>query len=337
MVSRTWRWMIPLGVLVVSLLAMLACAASAIKTDGFSLRKDFVLASGSQRSGDQLIVAAGNIRFEPQSAVAGKATLIGSDVALDGEMAGDVVVIADRLVVGDQARIQGDLIACANTIERRPGAQIGGEFKEECSERHGVSVASLFNSGLHGWRDNIALRFGGMVVGALLFGAVAALVTLVAPRPLIRMSNSMRRAPGTTGGFGCLTILAALGLTMIYLVSLLLVLPLVLLPFVVLGWAILGLLSLLGWIALAEPFGNRVLDFLGIDDQPRMIAAAVGGIALTLAVRIWGLFWFTSWIGALLMVVLGSIGLGAVVLTRLGTRPFPRPNSLPAASSVRKP
>jgi len=323
--SRIWRWIVPLGVLAATLVATLAYAGSRIETDGFNLRRDYTLTNGNQRSGDQVIVAIENAYLEAQSVVDGKATIIGGDVLIGGDVTDDVVVLADRLVVGETAHIQGDLVACVNSLVRQPGARIDGELKEECSDGHGVSVASLFESGMDGWRDNVVLRFSGMVVGALLFGAVASLVTLIMPRPLIRMSNSMRRSPATTGGFGCLTILVALGLTMIYLVSLLLVLPLVLLPFFVLVWVALGLLSLLGWIALAEPFGNRVLNWLDIDEQPRMISAAVGGIALTLAVRIWGLFWFTSWIGLLLTAVLGSIGLGAVVLTRLGTRSFPRP------------
>lgn len=330
MSRRIWRWVVPFGVLVLTLLATAAWAGSRVRTEGFSLRRDFTLTSGNQRSGDQVIVAVKDVNFESQSAVNGKATIIGSDVVIEGEVADDVVVLADRLVVGETAHIQGDLVACVNSLVQQPGARIDGELKEECSGGRGVNVASLAESGLDGWRENVVLRFGGIVVGALLFGAVAALVALVIPRPLIRMSNSMRRSPATTGGFGFLTLLVALGLTMIYFVSLLLVLPLVLLPFVVLAWIMLGLLCLVGWIALAEPFGNRVLEFLGIDEQPRMISAAVGGIALTLAVRIWGLFWFTSWVGMLLTAILGSMGLGAVLLTRMGTRPFPRPKVKPS-------
>ena len=101
-----------------------------------------------------------------------------------------------------------------------------------------------------------------------------------------------------------------------------------------LGWFVISLLSLLGWVALAEPFGNRLFALFGIDPQPAIVTAAAGGIALTLLVRVWGLFWFTAWIGLLLTVVLGSIGLGAVVLTRLGTKPFPRPERDSAVSRL---
>jgi hypothetical protein len=64
---------------------------------------------------------------------------------------------------------------------------------------------------------------------------------------------------------------------------------------------------------------------VGIDKQPRMVTAAVGGIVLSLLLRLWSVFWFTAWIGVLATAVLGSIGLGTVILTHVGTKPYPHP------------
>jgi hypothetical protein len=321
------------GTLALLALAMVACVAQSRDFSGFDFRKDYYLGSGERRSGDQLILGY-NINIEPGSAVEGSAVLIANKASLAGNMAGDVVVIADRLSLEDMAVVQGDLVVCAQHATISEYARIGGELQRECSEGKGVSVSHLIESGWSGWQDNAFVRLGSTIAGALLFGALAALGTLFFRRSLVRMSNSMRRAPAAAGGFGFLTILVAVGLTVVYLVSLLLVLPVILLPFVALGWLVIGLLSLLGWVALAEPFGNRLFALLGIDPQPAIVTAAAGGIALTLLVRMWGLFWFTSWIGLLLSVVLSSIGLGAVVLTRLGTRPFPRPERDPAVTRL---
>jgi hypothetical protein len=116
----------------------------------------------------------------------------------------------------------------------------------------------------------------------------------------------------------------------LYAISLILILPVILLPFVVLAWVVIGLLSLLGWVALAEPFGRTLFRWLHMEPQPPMIAAAMGGITLTALVRVWSIFPFTEWIGLLATVVLGSAGLGAVVLTRAGTRTYPRSGPQPA-------
>ena len=83
----------------------------------------------------------------------------------------------------------------------------------------------------------------------------------------------------------------------------------------------------MGWTALAAPFGVWVFRLLRMDHQPRMVAAAVGGIVLALLLRVWSVFWFTFWIGLVASIILGSIGLGAVILTRVGTRPYPRPDA----------
>ena len=83
----------------------------------------------------------------------------------------------------------------------------------------------------------------------------------------------------------------------------------------------LGMLSLLGWMALAAPVGQWVLYRLRRGTQPRMIAAAVGGVVLALGLRVWSVFWFTGWLAGLILLGAGSVGLGAVLLTRAGTRP----------------
>jgi hypothetical protein len=320
--SKKWRVLAPFGALALLALASLACFAEASDVNGFKLRKSYDLKSGEQRSGDQAIVAY-SINLEAGSSVDGDVTLTGNRVTLDGQVTGDVVVVADRLSVGDGAHITGDLVACTKNVERGAGAQIDGEFKRECRDSGSVSFGRLLNSGWASWQDSVFFRVGGSIVGALLFGALAALITAIFPRHLVRMSESVYQSPVTAGGIGCLTMLVATGLTLVYGISLLLVLPLVLLPFVIVGWLVIGLFSLLGWVALAEPFGIYLLHRFRLGKHPRMIAAATGGVVLFLLLRIWSVFWFTAWIGLLAWMVLGSVGLGAVILTRLGTRPYP--------------
>jgi hypothetical protein len=320
--SKKWRVFAPFGALALLALSSLACFAEASDVKGFELRRSYNLKGGEQRSGDQAIVAY-TINLEAGSSVDGDVTLTGNRVTLDGQVTGDVVVVADRLIVGDGAHITGDLVACTKNVERGAGAQIDGEFRRECRDSGSVSFSRLLNSGWASWQDSVFFRVGGSIVGALLFGALAALITAIFPRHLVRMSESVYRSPVTAGGIGCLTMLVATGLTVVYGISLLLILPLVLLPFVIVGWLVIGLFSLLGWVALAEPFGIYLLHRFGSGKHPRMIAAAIGGVVLFLLIRIWSVFWFTAWIGLLAWMVLGSVGLGAVILTRLGTKPYP--------------
>ncbi|MBN1201798.1 MAG: hypothetical protein JXJ20_08085 [Anaerolineae bacterium] len=332
---RKWHLLIPFGLLTLLGLVSASCVADTDQTSGFNVRKTYTLTGGEQIERDQLIVA-GEIKLEAESKIDGSVTLIGDQVQVDGNVNGDVVVIAEDLAVGDPARISGDLVLCVSNFERGAGARISGEVREECNEGGRTSAANILETGFESWQGNMLVRLGGIITATLFFGALAALGTLIIPQPMTHLSASIRQAPVATGGVGCLTVLVAVGLTVLYLVSLLLIVPLLLLPFMLLGWLALFLASTLGWIALAEPFGKFVFNVLRVEPQPRMVTAAIGAMALTLLVRIWNVFWFTGWIGALATIILGSVGLGAVVLTHAGTRPFPRPEP-PSSLLMRSP
>ncbi len=327
-----WPLLVPFSVLILLVLSSLACVGVTDKAKGFELRRIFTLKSGQQRSGDQVFVAY-KIRLEKDTAIGGNLTMIGRTITLDSTVQGDVVVVADRLTLGEDTQVNGDLVVCVKHLDEGTGTQIiGGKLKKECTTSNRVSFSNLVESAWNSWQGSLLFRVSASLVGALLFGALSALFTAVFPRPLVRMSESVYRSPFTTGGIGCLTMLVAAGLTVTYAVSLRLLLPLILLPVVMLGWLAAIVLSLIGWVALAGPFGIYLLHLLGMGKQPRMIGAAVGGIALALLLRVWSVFWFTAWIGLLATVVLGSFGLGAVLLTRVGTRPYPHPTSTGTAA-----
>lgn len=312
-----------LGIAALIGLALLLSACQSADKDlgGFNLNSAYTLAAGETRSGDQVVVAR-DIALAPDSSVDGDITLMGSQVTVRGRVTGDVTVVADRFVLGDEADISGDLVVCAKEFQRGAVASVGGKIKEECARSSRVSIANAVDSGWSNWRSSFWFRLGTALGGALFFGALSALLTAVLPRPLARMAASIYRAPAVAGGVGCLTILLALGVSAIYGLSLLLVLPVVLLPIVLLGWLVLGLLALLGWVALAQPTGVYVLQRLGLERQPPMLTAGVGGIVLALLLRVWGIFWFTAWIGLVIGAALASVGLGAVILTRAGSRPY---------------
>ena len=167
-------------------------------------------------------------------------------------------------------------------------------------------------------------RLAGTVGRTFFLSGIAALGMLLFPSGLLRMSLSVRSAPFASAGIGCLTVVAAVGVSVFYALSLILVIPLLVLPLFLLAWVALGLALLVGWTAFAQPVGGWLLGRLGVSGQPLMVQAAIGGLALGFAVTVWDLFWFTSWIGSLLAVIVSAIGLGAVILTRLGTRPYPQ-------------
>jgi len=321
-------WRRPLGLAAVLILLALAISACGpARGEGFDFERDYRLGAGVRLAGDQVILAY-RVNLDAGSVIAGDATLTGKSVRLDGAVDGDAVVVADRVELGPEARVGGDLVVCAKTIVRDEAAQIGGALKEECTRSGRDSLSRLMNSGRDSWRGSSLFRAGSVLVGALLFGALTALATAIFPRPLARMAGAARRAPLIAGGVGFLTWAAAIVLTGVYGLSLLLLVPVILLPVVIVAWLLIVLLSVLGWMALAQPLGRALLRRVGAGAYPPMIAAGIGAAALALLVRVWSVFWLTAWIGVLATAVLGSVALGAVILTRAGRRPYPPQDSV---------
>lgn len=325
---RVRRWLGSLGVLLMLSLSTLACGVGLGGSDELRLDRTFRLKSGDQRMGDQVLMAY-DAYLGANSIVNGNVTVTANRVDLDAEVDGDVVVIADTLDIGASAHVTGNVVACVNTLRQHGDARIEGELRRECADDDSVSVTELVDSGWNTWRDSVFFRLSTVLVGTLLFGAFAALGTVLIPRRLVRMSESVQQAPLAAGGMGLLTLVVAVGLTLIYGLSLRLVVPLALLPVVVLAWVVLIVLSLIGWMALAAPFGIFLFRLIRVDTVPHMITAAAGGMVLALLLRVWSVFWVTSWIGLLASLVVGSVGLGAVLLTRAGGQPYSQPQWLP--------
>lgn len=316
---RLLRLVAPLGVLLMMALTTAACSMGVGDIDAFVIKRDYRLDDGDHHAGDQVVFAY-KAALKPESVIDGDLTVAGNNVMLDATVRGDVTVVADRLEIGETALIAGNLVVCVNTLERHENAGITGDIREECGSDNSIGVADIVEAGWNNWRDSAFFRLSTVLGGALFFGALAALATVIIRRPLVRMSESVRERPLLTIGMGLITMLVVVGLTLLYALSLKLVVPVLLLPVVLLVWLALLLLSVAGWLALAEPFGIFLLRLLRLDAQPHMIAAAVGGITLALLLRLWSVFWFDGWVILLAMLLFGAVGLGPMLLTRFGTR-----------------
>ena len=165
---------------------------------------------------------------------------------------------------------------------------------------------------------------------------LCALIAVLFPRRLRLARNAATAAPATAAVVGFLSLCAALGVTILYALSLVLFITALLLPFAALAWIILAALAGIGWAVIAEPIGHTLLRRRDIYAAP-MAAAAVGGFALTFGVELLRLLPVIGWTGTVIGFVLGSAGLGALLLTRLGTRPYPERHAASESASAPEP
>jgi hypothetical protein len=201
-------------------------------------------------------------------------------------------------------------------------------------------------------------RFAGRVLSAMLLSilvlAVGALIVLVWPLPTHRVAECIAALPGQSFGLGLLTFLLAAGLevvavflmVLVILVGALLMATIILIPVGLLLIILSGLVLLpvplalaggllLGWVGLAEIIGHKLLDALHAHN-PSPLADVLVGLLVTIVPAV--ILWIIQpWCcGFPFVIILTSVGLGAVFHTRFGTQGcqkeerFREPDALPA-------
>jgi hypothetical protein len=185
-------------------------------------------------------------------------------------------------------------------------------------------------------------NFFGKAMGAsfvtLAFIALGILLVLIWPRTTHRVADCISVAPLQAFGLGLLTFLMAFVLQALAVVLMVLIImvgammigTIILIPFglVLILLAVLVLLPVplalaagvvLGWVATAETVGRRLLSALG-SRFPKQLGAVIAGLVVTVPMA--ALLWVIqpaccAWP---FIILLTSMGLGAVIHTRFGTQ-----------------
>jgi len=172
----------------------------------------------------------------------------------------------------------------------------------------------------------------------LLFVGLGLLIVYIWPRQTQQVSDCITALPWQSFGLGLLTYLIALGLESLAVVLMILVIlvaaalisTVILIPVGLFLILISGLVLLpvplalvgamvLGWVGLADLVGRKVLALLNVRDVKPAGAVLVG---LLLSVGLAATFWLLKPLccGWPFIVLMTSIGLGAVLNSRFGTQ-----------------
>ena len=321
------------------------------------------------RVNGNLAVIKGDLVVAQTGWVSGDLFGMGGTREIAGHVDGNLSGLFGKTVLRSTAVVGGDVLGGPGDLVLDPGVEIGGQvekipglslpFLEPETELPDLTPPALPELP-GGQPDTLGERIGSFV-GRMLSAIALCLVLLVAgvlivlvwPRPTQRVAICIADLPMRSLGFGLLTFLIAAALEMlavillavIGVVSAALMATVVLIPvgllLIVLGLLLLAVVPLalaggmiLGWVALAELVGQKVLTALKAQKTTPLAAVVVGLLA-------------TVWLPAVLwligpcclawpvVILLTSLGLGAVILTRFGTRHcLPTKPSAPAAEPL---
>lgn len=325
------RWLI--GLIVLSIGALLLPATPALADgdppddDGvFIWNEDYTLEEGKRLDGD-LIVLNGDVTLEAGSRVQGSVITWNGSAKVEGTVERDLVVSGGDIVLGDGARVAGDVVCSWNCdLEQKPGARVGGGIIEGVPLRglqldrvRGVpqipSLPKIWASG-PGRVLNWMLRAIRSLVAIMVVAAVAGLVALIWPQQTAQVGQAVVEAPLPSLGIGLLTVVAGTALIVALAITICLS------PVAILAALALSAAGLFGWIAVGGVVGERLLRALNAREIAPLWAAGLGALLITLIGTGLSSAFCLAPLGWLMIFALGSVGLGAVVLTRFGTTTY---------------
>ena len=308
-----------------------AALAQGSQGDKYVFGGTYTLASGETLNGN-LFIFGGIATLEDGSQVNGDVMLAGGTLRVSGEVRGSIVATGGLISLNSTAVVTGDVNTIGANLERAPGAQVDGKVNS------GVTGPIVIPGvpgeiRIPGIPEAPNLRFitSPIVTGfwyffrSFLWAALAVLVSLFLHRQTERVAQAVVAQPLIAGGIGLLT-------TVVFpLLLVVIAITLIGIPVSFLGAILLVVAWGFGVIAVGTEVGKRFAELLQ-QEWALAVSAGVGTFILTLVVN--GIA-FIRCVGWVAPAIVGMLGLGAVILTRFGTQPYPLYNAsiVPAAGS----
>ena len=322
--------LVPVVVLVVALALPGAAYAGEAEQGQVVFGGTFTLESGEVLDGD-LLIFGGSVELEQSSSVNGDVLLFGGNAEINGEITGSLALLGGNADLGPTAVIAGDVAALGGNVDRAEGAIVGGDLVSS----DGVFVPFSFEfpnlpelGRFPDFGDSARVRpFQSSSIGpffspvtsvlwfvlqSLLVAALAILVVLFWPNPAERAGDAAVSQPIVSGGLGCLTFIV------VPMLIVLLAITICGLPLSFLLAVALVVAVVFGWIAIGVEVGRRMAEAFNWELHPAA-SAGIGTLAVSFVVGGIGQIPCIGWLAPLLV---GSAGLGAVILTRFGSRTY---------------
>jgi hypothetical protein len=284
----------------------------------------FTLESGETLD-DDLVVLGGTATLEEDSLVRGDVAILGGSADVAGEIDGDLIVFGGSVELRETARVGGQLVNFGAGVDKEAGAVIrGGEtvgpFQFDLPGPW--SPQRWQSTGPGDWADAGGRTVLRMIWGVFKDVARAILLTILGlliitfwPEPSRQVGSVVVAKPLPSLGVGLLSLVVAFCVGLILLIAACSGL---------LVWLAALVAWIFGWTAVGLMVGQRVLAAFEVEPTPPL--ATIVGVALI------SLIWAFPCLGDLFALIVGAAGLGAVVLTRAGTQPYPPAPILPVPS-----
>jgi hypothetical protein len=253
-----------------------------------------------------LVVLGGQVTLKQGSQVTGSVYLLSGDLQADGTIHGDVSLMTGTLSLGPHARVEGGLNVGAGTLNRSPAAiVVGGVVNGGAGIT--VPLAPAW------WNAQSLVAQVLWFAGRALFVALLALLFVrFVPKPTARLGKAVAEHALIAGALGLLALVVTLSLLVFTAFTIILI------PLALLGILMLGAAALYGWIALGLQVGQGLVRLFKWKTRSSLTAFLGTLLFMVVAMGIG----YIPIAGSVVLVLSAAIGLGGVLLTRMGTRTY---------------
>lgn len=266
-----------------------------------------------------VVAFGGDVVLEEGTRVGRSVVIFGGDVQIAGQVDQEITVFGGRITLEPTAVIERDILVFGGSIDQKEGATVkgqvlrngGGAFPRVRINPPIPPIPPVPPFRSNDWSFwNLLAGFLQSFVVTLGLGALGALIIVFLPNQFKQVGDVAQQSALPSLGVGCLTWLVVPPLMILFVLTCLGI-PLA---------AVLGILfvaaGVFGWIAIGMILGDRLLNALKVKTSVPLVAMAVGLLILWLVTAI-------PFLGWLIWLFVAALAVGAVVLTRFGTRAYP--------------
>lgn len=273
-----------------------AAPASASQSPGVGIFSDVRVEKGEVMH-DDVVCIGGHATVEGK--VEGSVVVIGGELDFSGE-AQEVVTVLSKANFQSGTTVHGDMVHVLGEMSKAADARFEGENVDVGSALP-PRIQRLLSRGLIGLF--VVLRLIGLIIS----GIVVMLIALLIPERIERMSGELDTRWPASIGFGLLACVV------VVIVCVGLAVTIIGIPFAILVGLLAKLLGLVGITAMLMLLGRRLGTEIGLlGEHSSLLASVMLGFAVLAVIR------FVPILGELVWTLLGIVGLGLTVVTRLG-------------------
>ena len=327
-------------ILALTCLVLLICLALPVNAMAAGEQDDRVVWGGTYSLGEgetidgNLLIVGGVVSLAEGSSVRGDVLLFGGTLSADGVVEQDLAAIGGMVSLGPQAVIRGDLLRMGAVVDMAPGAVVEGrDLAAEVVDLPSIELPFVGPTRIPywGWDVSVSPLTSALtyLIQALVLAALAVLVVMFFPEPTNRVARAVIEQPLHSGVAGLVAMIVSVAALIVLFVSICLC------ALGILGAMVLVVAAAFGWIGIGLEIGRRLATIFKWTVHPAA-AAGLGTLVLSIVANGIGFIPCVGWLAPTLVTL---FGLGAVVLTRFGTRLYlgsgspalPAPPAPPAA------